>query len=103
VSEKGVAALLQRLESDQGFRERLEAAPTNEARKQMIEDAGFDVQPSDRSTALSMIGLQELSDADLEKIAGGVSTTAVATAAVGSASAVSAATAIAAIAGAFVI
>lgn len=74
MSEQGVRALLARLESDQGFRERLEAVPGNDARRQIVLDAGFDVQPSDLPTLRSLAGLQELSDEDLEKVAGGTGT-----------------------------
>ncbi len=74
MSEQGVRALLARLESDQGFRERLEAAPGNDARRQIVLDAGFDVQASDLPTLRSLTGIQELSDEDLEKVAGGIGT-----------------------------
>ncbi len=63
---------MERVESDQGFRERLEAAPTNEAKQQIVRDAGFDVQASDLPAIRSLAGIQELSDDDLEKVAGGI-------------------------------
>jgi predicted ribosomally synthesized peptide with nif11-like leader len=86
MSEQGISALLERVRSDEGFRQRLEAAPTNEAKRQIVQDAGFDVDRSDLAPLRSLTGLQELSDADLEKVAGGAgSATDIATAAVGSA------------------
>ena len=77
MSEAGVVALLERAESDEDFRTRLEAASLEERRK-IIKDAGFDVDPSDVETFKSLTGVQELSDEDLERIAAGGSITSVA-------------------------
>lgn len=74
MSEQGVIALLDRLQTDQGFLERLEAAPTPEAKRQLVRDAGFDIGPSDLPFVRAQAGQQELSDEDLEKVAGGTGT-----------------------------
>jgi predicted ribosomally synthesized peptide with nif11-like leader len=66
-----VAALLERLQTDQGFRERLEAASTTEAKRQLVQDAGFDIGRGDLPALRAQAGLQELSDEDLERVAGG--------------------------------
>jgi predicted ribosomally synthesized peptide with nif11-like leader len=99
VSEEGVTALLERLESDPSFREQLQAAPTAEAKRQIVRDAGLDVDRSDLPTVRSMAGLEELSDDDLEKVAGGGAATVAGTASAAAAVAVpAAAVAIAALA-----
>lgn len=71
MSEQAVAALLERLQTDRGFRERLEAAATPEAKRQVVKDAGFDISRSDLPFLRVQVGLQELSDEDLDKVAGG--------------------------------
>lgn len=71
MSEQGVTALMERVESDQAFRERLEAAPTSEAKRQIVVDAGYDIGPYDLSAFRAHYGLREPSDDDLEKVAGG--------------------------------
>lgn len=75
MSEQGVRALLERAQADSAFREQLEAAPSTEARRQVIEDAGFDVGPSDLAAFRSLAGVQELSEDDLERVAGAGSAT----------------------------
>jgi predicted ribosomally synthesized peptide with nif11-like leader len=75
MSEQGARQLLERVVSDPEFRERLETAPNNEARRQIVEEAGIDVEPSDVSALRTMTGATELSDEDLEKVAGGGSAT----------------------------
>jgi predicted ribosomally synthesized peptide with nif11-like leader len=74
VSTQGVTALLERVQNDQGFRERLEAAPTAEAKRQIVQDAGFDVGRSDLPALRAQAGLQDMSDEDLERVAGGTGT-----------------------------
>jgi predicted ribosomally synthesized peptide with nif11-like leader len=76
MSEAGVMALLERSESDEDFRTRLEAASVEE-RRRIIHDAGFDVDPSDVDIFKSLIGARELSDEDLDRIAAGGSTTSI--------------------------
>jgi predicted ribosomally synthesized peptide with nif11-like leader len=80
MSEASVRALLERAQSDPGFRERLESASTREEKRQVVRDAGFDVGPDDLETLRSMAGI-EISDSDLERIAGGMSTGSVITSA----------------------
>jgi predicted ribosomally synthesized peptide with nif11-like leader len=78
-----VAALLERLQTDQGFRERLEAASTTEAKRQLVQDSGFDIGRGDLPALRAQAGLQELSDEDLERVAGGGMTANEAASAVG--------------------
>lgn len=74
MSQQAVSALMERVETDQAFRERLESAPTNEAKREVVVDAGYDIEPSDLPAFRSEYGLSELSDEDLEKVAGGSGT-----------------------------
>ena len=85
-----VKAFVERLSSDEAFRDRLAAAPTPEERQEMARAAGYDLGAGDMPAIKSTLGIEELSDVDLEKVAGGMSTTVASIAA--SASAVASAT-----------
>jgi predicted ribosomally synthesized peptide with nif11-like leader len=71
MSEQGVQALLERARTDADFRATLEGAHTRDDRRKIVKDAGFDVDASDASSLRSMVPPHELSDNDLERIAGG--------------------------------
>lgn len=88
-------ALLDRAESDESFRERI-LAMSPEEKRQAISEAGFDVSPSDMASLRSMTGY-ELSDEELEQVAGGGSATSISVgASVGGAASVAGVVAIAA-------
>ena len=57
------------------FRAQLEAAATPEEKRRIVTDAGYDMSRDDLSTIRNLAGMNELSDEDLEKVAGGVSDT----------------------------
>ena len=90
MTEETIKAFVERLSSDEAFRDRLAAAPTPEERQEMARAAGYDVGAEDMPAIKSALGIEELSDEDLEKVAGGMSTTVASIAA--SASAVASAT-----------
>jgi predicted ribosomally synthesized peptide with nif11-like leader len=79
MSAEGATALYERVTSDEEFRARLEAAETPEEKGQVVTEAGFDVSRDDLSTVRSLAGVSELSDEDLEKVAGGGATSTVLT------------------------
>jgi len=68
MSEHSVRALLERLESDADLRRHLEEASTPDEKDQILHLAGFDVSSADIQEQLQK---GELSDKDLEGVAGG--------------------------------
>jgi predicted ribosomally synthesized peptide with nif11-like leader len=75
MSADGARALSERVKSDERFRARLEAAATAEEKGHIVTEAGYDLSSEDLSTIRSLAGMSELSDEDLERVAGGVSST----------------------------
>lgn len=71
MSQEGIKALLARVESDESFRERLLAAGSEEDRQHLLVEAGYEVEPTDLPTFKEIVGFGELSDEELEWVAGG--------------------------------
>lgn len=69
MSQAGMRALLDRAQSDESFLDRLLAAGSVEERRRLLLEAGYDVEPSDVPAFKEMVGLGELSDQDLERVA----------------------------------
>ena len=78
MSAEGVTALYDRVSSDEEFRAQLEAAETPDDKRRIVTDAGYDVSVDDLPTVKRLAGISELSDEDLEKVAGGSDVTTVA-------------------------
>jgi predicted ribosomally synthesized peptide with nif11-like leader len=78
MSAEGVTALYERVNSDEEFRAQLEAAGTPDDKRRIVTDAGYDVSTDDLPTVKKLAGITELSDEDLEKVAGGSDATTVA-------------------------
>jgi predicted ribosomally synthesized peptide with nif11-like leader len=78
MSAEGVTALYERVSSDEEFRAQLEAAETPDDKRRIVTDAGYDVSIDDLPTVKRLAGISELSDEDLEKVAGGSDVTTVA-------------------------
>jgi predicted ribosomally synthesized peptide with nif11-like leader len=78
MSADGVTALYDRVSSDEEFRAQLEAAETPDDKRRIVTDAGYDVSIDDLPTVKRLAGISELSDEDLEKVAGGSDVTTVA-------------------------
>jgi predicted ribosomally synthesized peptide with nif11-like leader len=74
MSAAGTKALFERVSSDEAFKSRLEAAATPEDKRRIVAEAGFDVSPEDLPSLRDLAGVEELSDEDLEKVAGGTGT-----------------------------
>jgi predicted ribosomally synthesized peptide with nif11-like leader len=68
--------LLKTLGTDVTLRQKLESASTPEGRRKVINDAGYsDVTKEDLQAAVAEVGgTTELSDAELEAVAGGATT-----------------------------
>ena len=75
MSAEGVTALYDRVSSDEEFRAQLEAAETPDDKRRIVTEAGYDVSRDDLSTVRNLAGVSELSDEDLENVAGGMSHT----------------------------
>ncbi|HEY1634841.1 MAG TPA: Nif11-like leader peptide family natural product precursor [Acidimicrobiales bacterium] len=74
MSAEGVTALYERVNSDEEFRDRLEAAETPDDKRQMVTEAGYEVSRDDLPTIRKLSGVTELSDEDLDTMAGGLDT-----------------------------
>ena len=67
--------LLERLRTDAELSARLEEASNEERIKIVTEELGYDFTEEDFQAAVGELGLAELSDEDLEAVAGGSSAT----------------------------
>jgi predicted ribosomally synthesized peptide with nif11-like leader len=106
MTEEAIKSFVEKLSTDETFANKLASAATPEERLKIANDAGFAVSASDLSAIKAALNIEELSDEDLEKVAGGTSNTtvlAVTTAAEATAfTAVTAVGAVTAVAAAFV-
>ena len=75
MSQEAVQAFVERVNSDEAFRNDLIEAGSNDVRLQKAQDAGFDVTAEDLADLRRQAGAEELSEDDLQKIAGGLSNT----------------------------
>lgn len=88
MSGESILALLERIETDQDFRDRVLALPP-EPRKDFILAAGYEVGPDDLVHLRSLANIDEFSEQDLERVAaGGTGTTVAETAGVATAATV---------------
>jgi predicted ribosomally synthesized peptide with nif11-like leader len=63
--------LIKKMMSDSDFRKKVEGAPTKEAKKALIEEAGFGGITPEAIKAASVAQGTELTEAELEAVAGG--------------------------------
>ena len=73
MSAEGAAALFERITTDENFRSEVEGAATPNEKHRIVTEAGYDVTPDDIPQIKSLAGVEEISDDDLEKVAGGLS------------------------------
>jgi predicted ribosomally synthesized peptide with nif11-like leader len=83
VSTEGAVAFVEKSKSDEGFQSKLAEAGSPEERLALARAEGFDVGPGDVGAMKNALGIQELSDEDLERVAGGMGSTTVGTIASG--------------------
>ena len=104
MTEETVRAFAERITTDEEFARRLGSASSPDERLKMANDAGYDLSASDLSAIKTALNVEELSDEDLEKVAGGIGASASGGAATATAAtaAVTIATATAAVAAAMV-
>ncbi|MCL4433272.1 MAG: Nif11-like leader peptide family RiPP precursor [Actinobacteria bacterium] len=72
MTEETVRAFAERLTTDEEFARRLGSASSPDERLKMANDAGYDLSASDLSAIKTALSIEELSDEDLEKVAGGI-------------------------------
>ncbi len=80
MTEETVRAFAERITTDEEFARRLGSASSPDERLKMANDAGYDLSASDLSAIKTALSVEELSDEDLEKVAGGIGATTTATA-----------------------
>jgi predicted ribosomally synthesized peptide with nif11-like leader len=71
MSAEKATSLYERISSDEDSRAQLEAATAPDDKRQIVIEAGYDVSRDDLSTIRNLAGVGEISDEDLEKVAGG--------------------------------
>ena len=69
MSLQSAKAFLKKVGEDEEFKKLLEKAENDNERQKIVKDAGFDFTKEELKEAIS--GSGELSDEDLEKVAGG--------------------------------
>ena len=102
MTEETVSAFAERITTDEEFARRLGSASSPDERLKMANDAGYDLSASDLSAIKTALNVEELSDEDLEKVAGGIGATTASATATAATAAVTIATATAAVAAAMV-
>ena len=98
MTEETVRAFAERITTDEEFARRLGSASSPDERLKMANDAGYDLSASDLSAIKTALNVEELSDEDLEKVAGGIGATTASATATAATAAVTIATATAAVA-----
>lgn len=79
MSSDSAVAFVERIRSDSEFQAKLADAQGPAERVALAREAGFDVSTEDIGAIRSTLGIEELSDEELERVAGGMSTTTAAT------------------------
>ena len=72
MSEQSALAFAERVTNDEAFRDRLAAAPDRAARQAIAQEEGYDLGPADVPAIKAALGMEDISDDDLERIAGQV-------------------------------
>ncbi len=72
MTEEAIKSFVEKLSTDETFANKLASAATPEERLKIANDAGFAVSASDLSAIKAALNVEELSDEDLEKVAGGI-------------------------------
>ena len=74
MTEEAIKSFVEKLSTDEEFANKLASAPTPEERLKIANDAGFAVNAFDVGGIKAALNIEELSDEDLEKVAGGMGT-----------------------------
>lgn len=71
MSVEQAKAFIEKLDNDKAFRSRVAKAESDEARLELAKAAGFDFTAEDLAAAIDEFSSEELSEEDLEAVAGG--------------------------------
>ncbi len=74
MTEEAARAFAERVTTDEDFARRLGSASSPDERLKMANEAGYALSASDLSAVKAALSVEELSDEDLEKVAGGFGT-----------------------------
>jgi predicted ribosomally synthesized peptide with nif11-like leader len=80
MSKDAAIALAERLKTDEALQTRLAGAADPSERLAIVREEGFDLSRDDAAAVKQALGVEELSDEDLARVAGGGSTTTIVTA-----------------------
>src|SRR5258706_12027213 len=76
VTAEAAQAFAERIQTDQAFVDQLTAVEDRDEKLAVVRAAGYDMSPDDFPAFKDALGVSEISDEDLEKVAGGGSDTA---------------------------
>jgi predicted ribosomally synthesized peptide with nif11-like leader len=79
MATEAATAFAERLKSDEAFQAKLAGAADRAERLALAKEAGFDLSADDIGAVKQALGIEELSDEDLARVAGGIGTTTAAT------------------------
>ncbi len=79
MTEEAARAFAERVTTDEDFARRLGSASSPDERLKMANEAGYALSASDLSAVKAALSVEELSDEDLEKVAGGIGSATIAT------------------------
>ena len=71
MSVENAKAFLERLNSDENFRNQMASADNNEARLQIAKEAGLELSTEELSSIIDQLTSEELSEEELDTVAGG--------------------------------
>jgi predicted ribosomally synthesized peptide with nif11-like leader len=74
MTTEAATAFAERLKSDEALQAKLAGAADRAERLALAKAEGFDLSADDIGAVKQALGIEELSDEDLEKVAGGVGT-----------------------------
>jgi predicted ribosomally synthesized peptide with nif11-like leader len=74
VTTEAASAFVERLKTDEALRAKLAGADDRAERLALVRAEGFDLAADDIDAVKKALGVEELSDEDLERIAGGTGT-----------------------------
>jgi predicted ribosomally synthesized peptide with nif11-like leader len=72
MTTESAQAFAERLNADKAFQDQLAGLSTPEDRLRMAKDAGYTIEPADIDTIRSTMGVEDIADEDLERVAGGM-------------------------------
>jgi predicted ribosomally synthesized peptide with nif11-like leader len=75
MTTEAATAFVERLKTDEAFGSKLAGASSKEERLALARKEGFELSADDVGAVKEALGIEELSEADLERIAGGSGTT----------------------------